>query len=223
MPEAASGAPADCRIPNVARLTPHEEDRLPLLRPLDALAAVADPLGGRRAAAVHRSGGRRPRSWARTGPISASTISPASSPRRFRCSPRSAPRPAASRSARRSSICATRTRCTWPRTPARPTSSPAGGCSWDQPRLARAGDRWLALFRLSARRRPERRRHGPAPRGGVPRHAARRGLRAAEPAADVPQSARPAAPRAPFGRACATGSGGAPAPTPRRSGRRSSA
>ena len=39
----------------------------------------------------------------------------------------------------------------------------------------------------------------PAPRRGVPRRAARRGLRPAQPAADVPQSARPAAPRAAFG------------------------
>ena len=92
-----------------------------------------------------------------------------------------------------------------------------------QPRLARAGDRRLALFRLSPGRGRERRRHGPAPRGGVPRRAARRGFREAQPAADVPQSAGPAAPRAAFARACASGSGGAPAPTPRRSGRRSSA
>ena len=45
----------------------------------------------------------------------------------------------------------------------------------------------------------DRRRHGAAPRRGVSRGAARRGLRAAQPAADVPQSARPAARRAAFG------------------------
>jgi alkanesulfonate monooxygenase SsuD/methylene tetrahydromethanopterin reductase-like flavin-dependent oxidoreductase (luciferase family) len=32
----------------------------------------------------------------------------------------------------------------------------------------RAGDRWLALFRLPAGRKPERRRHGPATCGDVP-------------------------------------------------------
>ena len=53
-----------------------------------------------------------------------------SSPRRSRCWPPSAPGPSGSRSAPRSSTCATRTRCTWPRTPARPTSSPAAACSW---------------------------------------------------------------------------------------------
>ena len=63
----------------------------------------------------------------------------------------------------------------------------------------------------------------PAPRRGVPRRAARRGLRPAQPAADVSEPARPAAPRAAFARACASASGGAPAPTPPRSGRRSSA
>ena len=52
---------------------------------------------------------------------------------------------------------------------------------------------------------------------------ARRGLRPAQPAADVPQPAGPAAPRAAFARACASASGGAPPPTPPRSGRRSSA
>ncbi len=70
-----------------------------------------------------------PRSSARTARTSASTTSPASSPRRSRSSPRSAPGPAASRSAPPSSTCATRTRCTWPRTPGRRTSSPAAGSS----------------------------------------------------------------------------------------------
>jgi alkanesulfonate monooxygenase SsuD/methylene tetrahydromethanopterin reductase-like flavin-dependent oxidoreductase (luciferase family) len=40
----------------------------------------------------------------------------------------------------------------------------AGGCLQlgIQPRLARAGDRWVAVFRLSAGRGPDRRRHGAA-------------------------------------------------------------
>src|ERR1700680_92480 len=42
---------------------------------------------------------------------------------------RSARRPAASRSARRSSTCATRTRSTWPRTPVPPISSLADVCN----------------------------------------------------------------------------------------------
>ncbi len=68
-----------------------------------------------------------------------------------------------------------------------------------------------------------RRRHGPAPCRGLPRHAARRRFRKAQPAADVSRI-RPAccaSNRIP--KACVSGSGGAPAPTPRRSGRPSSA
>ena len=65
-----------------------------------------------------------------------------------------------------------------------------------QPRLTRAGHRRLAVLRLPAGRRQDRRRHGAGPRRGVPRGAEGRGLRAAEPAADVPQPARPAARRA---------------------------
>ena len=83
-------------------------------------------------------------------------------------------------------------------------------------------DGWR-YFGYQPGRGPERRRHGPAPRGGVPRPAARRGLRAAQPAADVPQSTRACCASSPIPRACATGSGGAPAPTPPPSGRRSSA
>ena len=48
----------------------------------------------------------------------------------------------------------------------------------------------------------------------------RRGLRPAQSAADVPQSAGPAARSSRIPRVCASGSGGAPAPTPPRSGRR---
>ena len=45
-----------------------------------------------------------------------------------------------------------------------------------QPRLAGAGDRRLAPFRLPPRRRAERRRHGPAPRRGVSRTPQGRGF-----------------------------------------------
>lgn len=67
-----------------------------------------------------------------------------------------------------------------------------------QPRLAGAGDRRLAVLRLPARPRGEPRRHGAPPRRGVPRGARRRGLRHPQPAADVPEPARPPAARAPL-------------------------
>jgi alkanesulfonate monooxygenase SsuD/methylene tetrahydromethanopterin reductase-like flavin-dependent oxidoreductase (luciferase family) len=57
----------------------------------------------------------------------------------------------------------------------------------------------LAPFRLRAGRGRDRRRHGARPCRGVPRRAARRGLRPAQPAPDVPQPAGPAAARAAFG------------------------
>ena len=59
-------------------------------------------------------------------------------------------------------------------------------------------DGWR-YFGYAARRGRDRCRHGPAPRRGASRRAARRGLRQAQPAADVPQPARPAARRAAFG------------------------
>ena len=91
------------------------------------------------------------------------------------------------------------------------------------PWLARAGDRRLAPLRLRAGRGHDRRRHGAAPRRGVPRGDPGQGLRQAEPAADVPEPAGPVAPRAVTRRACASASGGAPAPMRRRNGRPSSA
>ena len=65
-----------------------------------------------------------------------------------------------------------------------------------QPRLARAGDRRLALLRLRAGGRQDRRRHGAAPHRGLSRGAARRRFCAAQSAADVSEPAGPAAPRA---------------------------
>ena len=67
-----------------------------------------------------------------------------------------------------------------------------------QPRLARAGDRRLAPLRLRAGRGRDRRRHGPPPRRALPRAARGPRLRRAEPAADVPEPARPAPARAAF-------------------------
>ena len=92
-----------------------------------------------------------------------------------------------------------------------------------QPRLARAGDRWLALFRLSPSEGRERRRHGPAPRRGVSRPAARRGLRASRTRARCSQIRPGCCASSRIPKACASASGGAPARTPPRSGRRSSA
>ena len=83
-------------------------------------------------------------------------------------------------------------------------------------------DGWR-YFGYAAGRGRDRRRHGPAPRGGLPRRAARRGLRQAQPAADVPEPARPACASSRIRKACASASGGAPRPTPPRSGRPSSA
>ena len=70
----------------------------------------------------------------------------------------------------------------------------------DQPRLARAGHRWLPLLRLCAGRGPDRRRHGPPARRGLPPGPVRRRVRRAEPIADVPEPARAASPRAAFAR-----------------------
>ena len=92
-----------------------------------------------------------------------------------------------------------------------------------QPRLARAGDRRLALLRLRAARGHDRRRHGAAPHRGVPRGAEGRGLRAAEPAARCFRIRRACCASSRTRRACASASGGAPAPTPPRYGRPSSA
>ena len=74
---------------------------------------------------------------------------------------------------------------------------PAG----DQPRFAGAGDRRLAVLRLPAAGGPDGRRHGPRARPGAARGAARRGLRTAQSPPDVPEPARPAAPRAALTRA----------------------
>ncbi len=73
-----------------------------------------------------------------------------------------------------------------------------GAATRDKPWLPRAGDRWMAPFRLPSIRRPERCRYGPTPHRGFPRSVARQRLRAAEPTADVPKSSRVAARRASF-------------------------
>ncbi len=67
-----------------------------------------------------------------------------------------------------------------------------------QPRLAGAGDRRLPPLRLRAGRGRGRRRHGAPACQGLPGAAVGRGVRRAQPAADVPESARAAAPGAAF-------------------------
>ena len=91
------------------------------------------------------------------------------------------------------------------------------------PRLARAGDRRLSLLRLRAGRGHDRRRHGAAPRRGLPRGDA--AARASpSPTRGRCSRTRPACcASSRIRRACASASGGAPAPTPRRNGRPSSA
>ena len=59
----------------------------------------------------------------------------------------------------------------------------------------------LPLLRLRARRGLRPRGHGPRARPGVPRGDQGRGVRAAQPAADVPEPARPAPDRAALARA----------------------
>ncbi len=63
----------------------YEENRLPIVRSLDALVPITDAIGIRRASAVYRPRRRRRRARTRTARIFACIISPASSARRFRC------------------------------------------------------------------------------------------------------------------------------------------
>ena len=65
-----------------------------------------------------------------------------------------------------------------------------------QPRVTGAGDRRLPLLRLRPRRGLRPRGHGPRAHPRVPQGAHRRGVRPAQPAADVPEPARPAPDRA---------------------------
>ena len=88
-----------------------------------------------------------------------------------------------------------------------------------QPGITGAGDRGLPLLRPRPGRGQRPRRDGAGGHPRLPRGAEGGGVRRAEPATDVRQPSRPAARRAALARACASASGGAPAPGPRRSGR----
>ena len=126
----------------------------------------------------------------RTGPISACITSPVSSPRRSRCSRRLARK--TSRIEIGTAVIDMRyENPLYMAEDAGAADLIAGGrLQLGISRgLSRAGDRRVAPFRLRARRGRDRRRHGAAPRRGAARGAARRGLRGAQPAADVSQSA----------------------------------
>src|SRR6185312_13085430 len=59
---------------------PHEEDRLSLVRALDAFVAITDPLGRGYALAIHRPRCRRRRAWRRRGLFPGPSLRP---PARF--------------------------------------------------------------------------------------------------------------------------------------------
>ena len=166
MKAAAASLPSSARQ---GRVSAHEEDRLPVLRPLDALAAVRHAVRRRCAAAVDRP--RRRRRGAR---------------RRRRLFPRASFRPPARLAVpaarrRRRADQAHRDRHRRHRHALREPALHGRGCrrrrphrrrpaaARHQPRLARAGDRRLALFRLRAGRGRDRCRHGAPPRRGVSR------------------------------------------------------
>ena len=181
-------------------LRAHEKDRLPLLRPLDSVAAVANANGVRRAAAIHRPRGRRRGARRRRRVL----------PRASLCPPARLALPAPGR--RRRADQAHRDRHRGHRHALREPDVYGGGrrcgrhhqrrapAARHQPRLARAGDRRLALFWLRAAGRRDRRRHGAAPHRGFSRGFARARFCKTQSAADVCEPAGPAAARAVFGR-----------------------
>ena len=176
------------------RARSREEDRVPVLRALVGVAVLAGARGVGRAAPVDRAGRRRRGARRRRRLLPRPPLRPPARARRSRSSRPSARGPAASRSAPPSSTCATRTRCTWPRTPARPTSSPAAGSSWASAAARRSRSSTAAAHFGYAPAEGETdadmaRRHAEV----FLERARGRGLRPAEPAADVPQPARAAA------------------------------
>ena len=187
-----------------------EEDRLPVVRALVGVALLAGPVGRRTRSSSRSSSPRRSRTSAPTAPTSASTTSPSSSRRRSRSWRRSALAPSASRSGPPSSTCATRTRSTWSRTPAPPTSSPAVACSSGsaaaRPSRSSMASATSATCRPTARPTPTwpastpRSSSRPCRAPGSPSPTPRRCSRT-RPGCFAPSRIRPG---------CATGSGGAP-------------
>ena len=118
----------------------------------------------------------------------------------FRSSRQSA-RARADQSGRPSSTCGTRTRSTWPKRRSGRTSSPAAVYSSGSAAGPGTSNRWLALLRLRASRGRNPGRHGPRQPRCFSTCLRGPGVCPAQSTADVPQSARPAARRAPLGRA----------------------
>ena len=144
-------------------LGPHEKDRLPLVRPLVSVAAIPNANGVRRAAAIDRARCRRRGARRRRRFFPRASLRP---PARL-----AVPAPGRGRRADQ----AHRDRHRGHRHALREPAVYGGGrrcgrhhqrrtpATRHQPRLARAGDRRLALFRLRAAGRRDRRRHGAAP------------------------------------------------------------
>ena len=170
-----------------------EEDRVPVLRPLVGVAVVAGALRLRRADPVARAGrrgrgGGRRRGLLPGAPLRAPARIAVPAPRGGRrADVEDRDRHRRHRHALREPALHGRGR----RRRRPPRRRPAA--ARHQPRVAGAGDRRLALLRLPAGGGRDRRRHGTPPHPGVPRGAEGRGVRPAEPAADVPQPAGPAA------------------------------
>ena len=181
-------------------LRAHEKDRLPLLRPLDSVAAVPNSNSVRCAAAIDRVGCRRRGARRRRRVLSRASL----------CPPARLALPAPGR--RRRAHQAHRDRHRGHRHALREPDVHGGGrrcrrrhqrrppAARHQPRLAGAGDRRLALFWLRAAGRRDRRRHGAAPHRGFSRGVARARFCKTQSAADVCEPAGPAAARAAFGR-----------------------
>ncbi|CAA9335347.1 MAG: Alkanal monooxygenase alpha chain, partial [uncultured Friedmanniella sp.] len=177
-----------------------EEDRLPELRALDRLAALAGALRRGRAAPVHRPGGRRRGARGRRcvlprAPLRAAARLAVPPAGRDRC-PHQPHRDRHRRHRHALREPALHGRGRGRRRPHLGRPAPAR----DQPRVTGAGDRRLALLRLPARRGGGPGRHGAPAHRRAPRGAEGRGLRRAQPPADVPQPAGAAAPRAALAR-----------------------
>ena len=178
-----------------------EEHRLPVLRPLDRLAAVADAVGVGRAAAVDRArgrgrGGGRGRRLLPRPPLRApARLAVPAAGRRRRAHQPDRARHGRHRHALREPALHGRGRRR--RRPDRRRPAPAR----HQPGLTGAGRRGLPLLRARARRGHRPRRHGPRARAHLPRGARGEGVRRAQPATDVPQPARAAPHRAALARA----------------------
>jgi transposase InsO family protein len=134
---------------------PHEEDRLSLVRALDALVAITDPLGWGHTPAIHRPGRcrrriRRGRSLFSGPSLRTPTRLAFSLAGGRRCEDQPhRDRHGGDRHALREPAVHGRGR--------RSSRSDRGrtASARHQQRVARAGDRWLAIFRLSTGRRPE--------------------------------------------------------------------